>query len=388
MASVKQANGRWTEFLFSRPAADEAAELTTPLYKRSLFNRDLQAIPALSQDQAWPVACLLVDVDNFKSFNDRYSHQTGDKALSLVSLHISQLIQGRGRGYRYGGEEFVVLLPNTGLGEAAAFGERLRSCVAKVEVSGVDIALTISIGVSSYPDPAPTPAELFSQADKAVHVAKERGKNQVRAFGVRRLSEVEAQTLAEWEAAFVAYRRAHLKPFAECAREAYRRFRGAASHLPETWEEATHSAKWPRNLPMPGNPPLRLWWVQFGIGLDAEDENLFKFAESIYPPFNSLDPRPLRERSILTSSEFDVFDKARGGLADYFSLCGDLMLQTPAFADFLEEKVRPNHYYKVKIVAYLELALLRAIGDKVETGPGKLGLFQLGALWKGDDPRK
>jgi hypothetical protein len=66
-------------------------------------------------------------------------------------------------------------------------------------------------------------------------------------------------------------------------------------------------------------------------------------------------------------------------------MCGDLMTQSKAFQEFLEQKVRANHYYRVKLIAYLEVALVRALGERAETGPGKLGLFRLGNHWKMDD---
>lgn len=201
------------------------------------------------------------------------------------------------------------------------------------------------------------------------------------------MKRYRSQDWAEWEKAFVAYRREHLQPFAEIIRKAYGRFVEGQHTVPQNWEEAVHAAKWPKNLPMPESLPLQLWRAQYGVGLDAEDEYLFKFAETIYPPFNALDKRPIQERSILRPDEFDIFHIARGGIADYFGLCGNMMTQSKHFAQFLEQVVRPNHYYKVKLIAYLELALVRAWGERSETGPGKLGLFRLGSHWKTDDKR-
>jgi hypothetical protein len=196
------------------------------------------------------------------------------------------------------------------------------------------------------------------------------------------------QDWSKWEKNFVAYRREHLQPFAEILRKTYEKFIEGQHSVLQTWEEAVHAAKWPRNLPMPEGLPLREWRSLYGVGLDTEDEHLFKFAEAIYPVFNTLAKTPIQERSILQPEEFDTFHKARGGIADYFELCGNMMKQSRRFAQFLEQKVRPNHYYKVKLAAYLELALVRAFGEASETGSGKLGLFRLGHLWKTDDMRK
>jgi|GEM_PF-2104971 len=195
------------------------------------------------------------------------------------------------------------------------------------------------------------------------------------------------QDWAEWGIAFADYRRTHLKPFADIIRPAYGRFIEGQRNAPQTWEEAVHAAKWPRCLPMPAAAPLQCWRTLYGKGMDAEDELLFRFVESIYPPFDPSNKRPLRERSILPPDEFDRFDVARGGIADYFEVCGRLRPLSKGFRRFLESEVRPNHYYKVKLAAYLELSLVRAWGECSETGSGKAGLFTLGDDWKTDDSR-
>lgn len=202
------------------------------------------------------------------------------------------------------------------------------------------------------------------------------------AFFIQRLALKRSrdQDWVSWEEVFVKYKREHLKPFADIIEKAYNEFIKNHRHpsFLEKWEDAVHSAKWPRNLPMPENLPLQLWRVRYGVGLDAEDEFLFKFAEAIYPQFNPSDKRPLHERSIIVSpDEFSIFHDARGGMADYFELCGNMMERSRYFAEFLERKVRKNHYYKVKIIAYLELACVRALGETSETGPGKIG----GSIW-------
>lgn len=203
----------------------------------------------------------------------------------------------------------------------------------------------------------------------------------------RMLQRLRETDLTAWDEEFVRYRRQGLKPLAETIRPAYGRFIEGQKAAPSTWEEAVHAARWPRDVPMPDAAALQLWRTRFGVGLDAEDEFLFRFCETIYPPFNSLDKRPLRERSILRPEEFDLFDRARGEVADYFERCGQRIQQSKRFTQFLEEKVRSNHYFKVKLVAYLELALARVWGEASETGPGKTGLFSLGKKWKYDDKR-
>ena len=195
------------------------------------------------------------------------------------------------------------------------------------------------------------------------------------------------QDIQKWDEAFVAYRRNHLKPFSESLRVAYDKLIKGNCSVLQTWEEATHASRWPRNIPLPDSIPLQLWRDRYGVGLDTEDEYLFKFAEAIYPAFNDTDKRPLRERSILAPEQFDAFDNARGGVADYFDTCGMLATHSEQFAKFWHDRIRPNHYYKLKIAAYLELALARAWGPRSETGPGKVNLFALGNICQPDDRR-
>jgi len=95
-----------------------------------------------------------------------------------------------------------------------------------------------------------------------------------------------------------------------------------------------------------------------------------------------------RARSIMTPEEFDVFHRARAGLADYFHQCGSRRAGLPEFEQFLEHEVRANHYYRTKIVAYLEIALARArAADFPEASREHAGLFQLGRTWRVDDTR-
>jgi len=90
----------------------------------------------------------------------------------------------------------------------------------------------------------------------------------------------------------------------------------------------------------------------------------------------------------MTPEEFEVFHRARAGLTDYFHQCGSQRTRWPEFAQFLEREVRAHHYYRVKLVAYLEIALARArAADFPEASREHVGLFQLGHKWRVDDTR-
>lgn len=124
------------------------------------------------------LSLLLADIDKFKDFNDRYGHASGDEALR----EVAQCLKDTGRKYdvicRYGGEEFVLLLPSTDRAAATAFAERARQTVEQQVVAGAQV--TISIGVASLPNSKiETPQALFEATDQALYLAKELGRNRV-----------------------------------------------------------------------------------------------------------------------------------------------------------------------------------------------------------------
>lgn len=128
-----------------------------------------------------PMSLLILDVDNFKSINDRYGHGNGD----IVLQEIAQVCESSLRPYdviaRFGGEEFVVLLLNTALPEACTVAERIRENVAVTTIeltSGESIRSTISLGIGLFTPPDPKCINLLSRADKALYKAKNKGRNQ------------------------------------------------------------------------------------------------------------------------------------------------------------------------------------------------------------------
>lgn len=126
-----------------------------------------------------PLSMLVIDCDNFKSINDCYGHLEGDKVLQNLAEAIRHCLRRSDSAYRYGGEEFVVLLPETDSSAAMALAERLRGMFAAQETqvsNGEKICCTISIGVSRHV-PTDTASSLIRRADEASYRAKERGKN-------------------------------------------------------------------------------------------------------------------------------------------------------------------------------------------------------------------
>ncbi|HUQ19807.1 MAG TPA: diguanylate cyclase [Gemmatimonadaceae bacterium] len=132
-----------------------------------------------------PISCVMCDIDHFKKVNDTYGHQAGDEVLK----QFAAILKGEAREIdsvgRYGGEEFLLLLPGTVLDSAVTFAERLRHCIEKntFTYEGGTLQRTMSCGVASWPHPRVSDAEaLLRSADDALYVAKELGRNRVVRF--------------------------------------------------------------------------------------------------------------------------------------------------------------------------------------------------------------
>lgn len=127
------------------------------------------------------VSLVMLDIDNFKAFNDTRGHLAGDEALRLTAATIRGAVRTMDIVARYGGEEFAVILPETARVEASGIAERMRREVEGLayNVEGEPARLTVSAGVAEYPDDAGNLRELITRADKALYAAKAAGKNRV-----------------------------------------------------------------------------------------------------------------------------------------------------------------------------------------------------------------
>ncbi|MEM7247097.1 MAG: diguanylate cyclase [Acidobacteriota bacterium] len=152
----------------------------TDLYnRRHLFDR-LQHELARCAEQAVPLSCLLIDLDHFKAINDQLGHQTGDRTLVRVARLLSGSLRGGDLVGRYGGEEFLVVLPRTGPDNAQELAERLRQRIETEQVPGALGSLTVSIGVASVDPSRPVSMDdLVGRADRALYEAKGLGRNRV-----------------------------------------------------------------------------------------------------------------------------------------------------------------------------------------------------------------
>jgi diguanylate cyclase (GGDEF)-like protein len=128
------------------------------------------------------LAVLMMDVDSFKTFNDTYGHPQGDQLLRVVASVLKSCVRNVDYAGRYGGEEFLIILPETSKEDACSMAERIRSEIearACVLIEGQPIHRTISIGVAATPEDASSVDELMQRADEALYRAKRSGKNRV-----------------------------------------------------------------------------------------------------------------------------------------------------------------------------------------------------------------
>ena len=171
---------------------DEVMRLaaTDPLlgvWNRRHFERRLEEELARAQRSRAELSLMMIDLDGFKTFNDTFGHRAGDAVLRAVAETLSQAVRTGDIVCRYGGDEFTVILPATGLVEALRVAERTRGRVAaqgiEIEWARVSRRFTVSIGVASFPDPARDKRDLVERADQALYQAKRSEYVHIRAAG-------------------------------------------------------------------------------------------------------------------------------------------------------------------------------------------------------------
>jgi len=159
----------------------------TNIANRRSFDDRLQMEWKQAIREHTPISILLIDVDNFKKLNDTYGHQQGDVVLKTISAIFPMSFKRPGDfAARWGGEEFVVLLPNTSMDGAKDIAEKIRSDIEKAEIpckDGTIVKVTVSIGVNSLiPEQNSSVDTFISHADDVLYLAKNSGKNRVISF--------------------------------------------------------------------------------------------------------------------------------------------------------------------------------------------------------------
>jgi diguanylate cyclase (GGDEF)-like protein len=153
--------------------------LTGLLNRRYLEERLTEELNR-SQRHGYPMSFLMIDVDDFKSYNDTFGHTEGDKALQMVGQSLKATLRGADVAARYGGEEFSILLPQTTIKEAHTIAERIRQRVEETRFSNRKV--TISIGIATCSNELNTTNALIAAADNALYKAKKSGRNKVELF--------------------------------------------------------------------------------------------------------------------------------------------------------------------------------------------------------------
>jgi diguanylate cyclase (GGDEF)-like protein len=156
----------------------------TGLGNRRSLQEDLEILHARSQRYGRGFAVAMCDIDRFKAYNDTHGHQAGDQALRVVATTIAQELRGGDSVYRYGGEEFLLVLPEQTPDTALVAVERVRSAVQRLAIpqpaAGPGGRLTLSAGIAAFgPGETTSAEELLRHADAALYRAKSAGRNQI-----------------------------------------------------------------------------------------------------------------------------------------------------------------------------------------------------------------
>lgn len=153
----------------------------TGLHNRRYLNETLPQKFSLAQKKNTPLSIIMLDVDNFKAFNDTYGHEVGDLLLKQVGDLLRDHTRATDIACRYGGEEFLVGFPDMPIEVAARRAESIRNMFTSktLNVNGIEISATLSLGVAAFPSHGENPQEVIIQADQALYEAKSLGKNQV-----------------------------------------------------------------------------------------------------------------------------------------------------------------------------------------------------------------
>jgi diguanylate cyclase (GGDEF)-like protein len=153
----------------------------TGIFNRKYLADALKIEVRRSRRHRFTLACMMIDIDNFKSVNDTFGHTVGDHALQELAYRLSQQLRGYDFAARYGGDEFTVLLPQSSKGGALALAERLRNIIESepfLKREGRNIHMTISIGIAAFSGSEFSDEEqLIVTADRALYEAKQKGRN-------------------------------------------------------------------------------------------------------------------------------------------------------------------------------------------------------------------
>ena len=159
-----------------------ATDALTGLPNNRAVKDTLRRMVAQASRSISPLSASLLDLDHFKHVNDAHGHSRGDEVLAAVAATLRSSLRESDFVGRYGGEEFLILLPDTGKQEARLVAEKVRAAVAGIVMSHLDVKVTASLGVATLPDDCGDADTLIRAADRALYAAKGRGRNRVELF--------------------------------------------------------------------------------------------------------------------------------------------------------------------------------------------------------------
>jgi diguanylate cyclase (GGDEF)-like protein len=156
-----------------------ATDALTGLPNARSCNDTLKRMVAHAGRAVSPLSAVLLDLDHFKQINDRFGHGAGDDVLAAVGQVLSGTVRASDFAGRLGGEEFLLLLPDTDRTGALEVAEKVRTAIAQLDIARVEREITASLGIATYPMDAVDGENLLRQADRALYAAKAAGRNRV-----------------------------------------------------------------------------------------------------------------------------------------------------------------------------------------------------------------
>ena len=190
------ANIRLREALRTQSVRDALTGLYNRRYLEEVLDREIRRAGRAAQS----LGILMIDLDHFKRFNDTYGHDAGDAVLRETAAFLLKNVRAEDFVCRFGGEEFVVILPTADLDGSRARGERLRSKMRELTIMHLGKSLgmvTLSVGVATFPAHGMSPKELMAAADGALYEAKRGGRNQVAVASLKSVEEVAMSDAAK-----------------------------------------------------------------------------------------------------------------------------------------------------------------------------------------------
>jgi diguanylate cyclase (GGDEF)-like protein len=168
-------------FLYEEAVRLSLTDGMTGLWNRRNFDLRLESELSRAVRFSEPFAVVFVELDQMKVVNDSYGHQAGDTVLIELARRLTEAVREVDVVARWGGDEFTLLLPKTGLAGALALAEKIRAAVANspFEIDTGSLDITISVGVAAYPEHGDAGKDLVAAADAAMYQAKARGRNRV-----------------------------------------------------------------------------------------------------------------------------------------------------------------------------------------------------------------